>query len=163
MHLRKDEPLSRLAVRTRAWPSRQTAMRSSDYFSAPSKSDAPSSRRQHELIAILVLENRRCSPGFLLRRLHELNATRAQLVKGLLHAISHEGDAGERSDPVFLTRGRKQHDLRVGARDAQLDPAPAIAEGLIGHNLEAELLGVELEGLVLISHGDADELDGFDH
>ena len=56
----------------------------------------------------------------------------------------------------------EQDEPRVGASDAQFDPALG-AERLIGDELEAQFLRVEGERPILIDGRNADELDGCDH
>jgi len=50
-----------------------------------------------------------------------------------------------------------------GARNGELDPALFVGEGPIGEDAESQLFGIERERAVLIGHGDANELNAFNH
>src|ERR1700741_975143 len=110
-----------------------------------------------ELVPVEVLEDRRRAPRLGLRRLHELHAFPLRLLVMLLHVIPPERDRLERADPIFVSRRREQDYARLRAGNAQLEPT-LLAEGLVGHDLEAELFGVELQRLLLVAYGDAGEL-----
>src|SRR5262245_22889627 len=123
-----------------------------------------SSRRgQHELIPIGILEHSELAPRLLLRTRHELDAAGAQLAIGCRHVVASERAVEERADAALVAFGREQHDARRGVGDAQLDPALLVVEWLIGRDLEAELLGVELERARLVASRDAYELELRDH
>ena len=53
--------------------------------------------------------------------------------------------------------------VSIAALTGRKHPTSASGPMGIGDDAEAELVGVEVEGLVLIGDGDAGELDGFDH
>jgi hypothetical protein len=57
----------------------------------------------------------------------------------------------------------EQHQARLCSGDAELDPALTLAHRLVGRDLQADLLGPELERLVLVAHRDADELHPLQH
>src|SRR5262249_37294280 len=99
-------------------------------------------------------------PGRLGRELH---AARSQLAVGRFHVVAGEGAVEEGADARLMTLGREQHHRGLRVRDAQLDPALLVVEGLVGGDLEAELLGVELQRAALVRGRDADEFDVGDH
>src|SRR5689334_7823976 len=72
-------------------------------------------RRQHELIAVLILEDRGASPIGFLRRTHELHAASRELLVRLLHVVRHEADRLKLSDAILVAVRREQNELRVGA------------------------------------------------
>jgi hypothetical protein len=118
--------------------------------------------RQHKLIPIRILENRRRSPWLLLwlnRKLHSLGLERRG---GRKHVIGPECDRLKSADAVFEPVAGKQNDLRFGARNAQFDPA-LLSKRLVGHHAEAKLFGVELQSAILIASGNASELDATNH
>ncbi len=122
-----------------------------------------SARAQDELVAVGIAEGRERAPGLLLRRRVELDAALAQLAVGGLDVVASEGAVEEAADPLLLAVGREQHEAGVAAADLQLDPALRLAERLVGHQSEADLLGPEFERPVLVAGRDADELDVGDH
>ena len=106
---------------------------------------APSGRGQDEDVAITI------------------HAPRLEFRRRRHHVVGHEGDVHRTADHLLLSRGGEEHDLRVGARDAELDPALRIVVGAVRDHAHAELLCIELECAILIADRNADELDGFDH
>ncbi len=52
---------------------------------------------------------------------------------------------------VFPRPRRKENNARLRFRDAQLDPALFLVEGLVGDDGEAEFLGIKIERPILIA------------
>jgi hypothetical protein len=57
----------------------------------------------------------------------------------------------------------KQHDPRIGAWNAEFQPALLFVERLIGEQAEAQYFCVKGERPILISHGNAHKFDSSDH
>src|SRR5262249_50482939 len=109
-----------------------------------------------------ILENREGAPRLLLRRLDELDPLRLQLLVGLLHVVARERPVEERADALFVPIGGEEDDAGLRRADAELDPA-LLAHRLVGDDLEAELLGVEGYGGLLVAGRDAHELEMRNH
>src|ERR1700759_2575977 len=64
-------------------------------------------RRQHELIAVRILEDREFAPRLSLRRLVEFNAAAFELAIGRAHIIAGERAVEKGPDPILVTLGRE--------------------------------------------------------
>jgi hypothetical protein len=93
----------------------------------------------------------------------ELNTSARQLVERFFHIVRKERDRLLCANAILMTFGSKEHDVRVGAGNAQLDLPLLVVEWLIGGDRKPQCLCVELERLVLITYRDPGELDSFDH
>jgi hypothetical protein len=120
-------------------------------------------RRQHEGIPIRIAELGERAPRLHGRRFDEVDAARAELAVGRFDVVACERAIEEGADTVFMAIRREQHDAGARHRHAQLDPALARAHRLVGGDLEAELVGVEGEGAVLVGDRNADEFELGDH
>src|SRR5262249_47362053 len=89
-------------------------------------------RPQHERIALRVLERHVGAPRLLLRLSLDLHAAPLQLLVAPAHVVAGERAVEEGADAVLLAIRREQDDAGLRARDLELDPAPALAEGLVG-------------------------------
>jgi hypothetical protein len=63
---------------------------------------------------------------------------------------------------ILLARQGKQDYAGIGSWNPKLDPT-LIPERLISHDLEAQLVSVELQGFFLIPNGDTHKFDASDH
>ncbi len=77
--------------------------------------------------------------------------------------VAEEGEAGEGADAILVAIGVEEYEAGLGAGEAQFDPTLLLAEGLVCENNESQLLGIEVEGGVLVADGNGCEFDGFDH
>src|SRR5262249_46925828 len=127
------------------------------------RSEGRTSLADQELVALGIEEDRERAPRLLLRRRHELDALVAQLGVGPLEVVDREREVDLLADHVLVLVGCEQYELGLGIGDLELDPALIIAERLIGEHREAEPLGVELEGALLVGARDADKTDVLDH
>src|SRR5262249_61475017 len=93
----------------------------------------------------------------------EPHALRRQLLVRLLDVVARERAVEEGADALFVPVGREEDDARLRGADAELDPALRLAHGLVGDDLEAQLLRVEGDRGVLVAGGDADELETRHH
>jgi len=117
---------------------------------------------EDEGIAVEIFERSGCAPVFAFRLHDELHAL-------TLHFAGRGFDVIRPKSNVHLTARLKtfaefeKDDAGVGAGDAEFDPTLFFAEWLIGEQAEAQFLGVERKGAILITYRDACELDSFDH
>jgi hypothetical protein len=70
-------------------------------------------------------------------------------VVGLLDVICRECDTAELPHTILVSRRSEQNDARIRSGNSELDPSLR-PHRLISRDDEAELLGVEREGAVLI-------------
>src|SRR2546421_13050964 len=98
---------------------------------------------------------------FLLRRSHEFDAAGFQFVVGFLNIVTSKSAMEEGTD-FGLVHG-EENEMSVRTADAQLNPSLFVVVGLVRHQFESKLLGIEGQRLVLISSRYADEFDVSDH
>ena len=72
-------------------------------------------------------------------------------------------NAGKGADAAFLAFRREESNAGLGFRNAELDPPLFVIERLVGNNRKAELLGVKVQGALLVAHGDGCEFDVLNH
>src|SRR5205807_2954846 len=87
----------------------------------------------------------------------KLDAARAERLVVLGDVVTAEHHVHEGADAVLVPFGSEEDHPGVARGRLQLDPS-LVAHGLVGDDLEAELLGVELERNLLVLHGNADQL-----
>jgi hypothetical protein len=92
--------------------------------------------REHELIAVHILNDCHRSPHFRLGLGGEFDAFGFQDLARREHVVAPERQRLKGADAIFVALGRVQRQLRVGAGNQQLDPALLLVEGLVGENLK---------------------------
>jgi hypothetical protein len=120
-------------------------------------------RRKNEAISFAVLEHRISSPRLFLWRAFEFHATLFQFLICLLDVVARVRHVHKRTDPLFLSIGRKQHYTRLRFRNPQFDPALLLIERLIGDDGEPEFVGIKIERAILVGYRNANEFDLLDH
>src|SRR5215469_18515272 len=93
----------------------------------PSPWRGPLTTRQHEGVAVRVLELGERAPRLLFRRALELHPFGGHPAVGVVDIVAPERAVEEGADAFLVTLGREQHDGRLGARDGELDPALTVS------------------------------------
>src|SRR6266508_3209169 len=117
-------------------------------------------------VAVGVLERGPPAPELLRRLLGELHAAPGQLLVGGEDVVAVEQHVGEGADAVLLAVGGEQHQDHAAVGRGHLDPAGgagAPPHRRVLQELEAEGVGEELLGAVLVAHVDADAAHGAEH
>jgi len=95
--------------------------------------------------------------------LGEFDAVLFQKAVCAFNIVDLERHVLEGANPILVPVGGEERESRLRPWYFQLDPALPISHRLVGGNLQAEFLRPEGEGLVLISHRNAHELDSLQH
>jgi len=118
---------------------------------------------KNKLIAIHILKLRESAPRLFRGRSRKQDSAILQLLIGPIDVVRHKCYIGKGTDPIFMARGREQNYLGLAAWNPQFDPALFLVKWLVGQDLESKLLRVKTNGLVLIAHRNAHELERLDH
>src|SRR3569833_480590 len=121
-----------------------------------------SSARQHEAVAVRIVEDRESAPGLFLGRPAEFDAALRQLAIAVLDVVAGERAVEEGADAILMAVRGEQHHTGLRAGDTELDPA-LLAHRLVGHYPEPHLPGPEGQRAVLVAGRDADEFELPDH
>src|SRR6266540_615126 len=118
-----------------------------------------------ELVAVGVLELRPHAPGLPLRRRGELHAAAAQLLVGGVDVGAGEDERLKATSTVLpLALGLVEDDAgSVQALRRHLEPAGRLRHRVVSADLEAELVGIEGAGALLVGDIDSDNADMGDH
>src|SRR5262249_12572908 len=102
-------------------------------------------------------------PWLFLRWAFEFNPSLLQFVVSPIDVVADKRHVHHCPDALFLTLGGKEHDPRFSFRHPQLDPALFLVEWLVGTDREPKLVGIKIQGAILIRDRDADEFYLFNH
>jgi hypothetical protein len=80
-----------------------------------------------------------------------------------IDVVGQKRNVRKGTDSIFMPGRREQNHSGLAAWYSQFDPVLLRIEGLVGQDLETQLLGVKGKRLLLVPNRNANELDRFNH
>src|SRR2546425_3164142 len=116
-----------------------------------------------EFVAVGVGELGPFAPGFRAQLFGQRDPTSFERFTGCFNVVSVQDIAGEAGFVATHPAAQAEHDVGLCSRRSHFEPALSFVHGLIRDLLKTQCVDIEVEGLVLVAHANADATDFCEH